>query len=140
MEQDVTLRELVDAKLAAAAELVDTKLAALTSQVLAAFVCSEKAVTKAEVATEKRFDSVNEFRKALSDQATEFLPRGEYNVQHKALADRVEINSTRVAEIEAGMIGSRQGSSSFGAIIIGIMMSISTMCSIVAVLVAIWHK
>lgn len=140
METDITLHELFDIKLAALTALVDAKLAALTSQVAATFACADRAVSKAEIATEKRFDSVNEFRKALSDQATEFLPRGEYNVQHKALADRVEINGTRVAEIEAGMIGNRQGSSSFGSIILGIMMSVSTICSIVAVLVAIWHK
>jgi vacuolar-type H+-ATPase subunit H len=55
----------------------------------AALSAAEKAVTKAEVATEKRFDSVNEFRKTLSDQAANFLQRGEYYAQHKALEEKV---------------------------------------------------
>jgi hypothetical protein len=55
-----------------------------------ALTASEKAVTKAETATEKRFDSVNEFRKTLSDQAAEFLPRREYFSGHQSILDKVE--------------------------------------------------
>jgi hypothetical protein len=43
----------------------------------AALQAAEKAVTKAEAASEKRFESVNEFRETLSDQARTFIPRAE---------------------------------------------------------------
>ena len=55
-----------------------------------AMSAAEKAVDKAEKATEKRFDSVNEFRKTLSDQAALFLQRGEYMAASKALVEKVE--------------------------------------------------
>lgn len=52
---------------------------------------SERAIAKAEVATEKRFDSINEFRATLADQASRLMPRSEYDVQHKALEERVTV-------------------------------------------------
>lgn len=47
-----------------------------------ALAASDKAITKAELTTDKRFEGVNEFRAALSDQANSFMPRSEYSVQH----------------------------------------------------------
>ena len=44
-----------------------------------ALIAAEKAVTKAEVATERRFESVNEFRQTLSDQAAKFVTRTEFH-------------------------------------------------------------
>lgn len=41
------------------------------------FIATERAVSKAEIASEKRFDSVNEFRAQLTDQASTFLTRAE---------------------------------------------------------------
>lgn len=45
--------------------------------VSAALQAAKEAVIKAEAAAEKRFDSVNEFRQQLSDQAASFMPRRE---------------------------------------------------------------
>jgi hypothetical protein len=42
-----------------------------------ALTASKEAIVKAENATEKRFDTVNEFRGTLSDQASRLLPRSE---------------------------------------------------------------
>jgi len=55
-----------------------------------ALTSSKEAVAKAETATEKRFDSVNEFRKTLADQATGFMPRQEYVSNHQSLIDKIE--------------------------------------------------
>jgi hypothetical protein len=55
-----------------------------------ALTSSEKAVTKAEVATEKRFDSVNEFRGSLKDQAATLIPRVEADARFKTLEDKIE--------------------------------------------------
>lgn len=54
-----------------------------------ALASSERAVAKAEIATEKRFDAVNEFRAQLADQARDFMPRKEYEVQQAAITGRL---------------------------------------------------
>ena len=43
-----------------------------------ALASADRAVNKAETASEKRLDSVNEFRKTLSDQTGTFLTRAEF--------------------------------------------------------------
>ena len=66
---------------------------------------SERAINKAEVSTEKRFDAVNEFRGTLADQATKLMPRAEYDVQHRALAEKVEINEGRITTMQREISG-----------------------------------
>jgi hypothetical protein len=74
---------------------------ALTAQdkaVSAALNAAEKAVAKAEVASEKRFDSVNEFRGQLSDQAATFMPRAEAEAQYRSMTDKIDdLKSYRAA-------------------------------------------
>jgi len=68
--------------------------------VSAALEAAEKAVNKAEAAAEKRFKSVNEFRKQLSDQAATFMPRAEYDTAHDALIEKMETaTAARAREI-----------------------------------------
>ena len=65
-----------------------------------AIVNADKAVAKAEASTEKRFESVNEFREQLADQATRLMPRSEYEVQHTALEEKVHLVERRVGTLE----------------------------------------
>jgi hypothetical protein len=58
----------------------------------AALAAAEKAVTKAEIAADKRFESVNEFRQALTDQTGTFITR----VEAIAIMDR---NTERIQEL-----------------------------------------
>jgi hypothetical protein len=51
---------------------------------------SEKAITKAEISNEKRFDAVNEFRGALSDQQANLYPRSEALTQIKVYDQKLE--------------------------------------------------
>jgi hypothetical protein len=51
---------------------------------------SKEAVNKSEVAVEKRFDSVNEFRGTLSDQAATLLPRPEAAAKFAAYDEKLE--------------------------------------------------
>jgi len=76
-------------------EAVATAMVAQEKAVLAAMAAAEKAVTKAEVASEKRFESVNEFRKALSDQTSTFITRMEFSL----LADKVSSVDKIVGEL-----------------------------------------
>jgi hypothetical protein len=73
---------------------------AQSSAIAAALLAAEKAVTKAEVATERRFEGVNEFRQALSDQTASFITRVEWEAQRKAEDERVRTLSARVDRTE----------------------------------------
>ncbi|MBA2682351.1 MAG: hypothetical protein H0U76_28655 [Ktedonobacteraceae bacterium] len=67
--------------------------AAFAAQKLAvdtALSAADRAVTKAETAAEKRFESVNEFRQTLTDQAGTFIPRGEAAAVFKSYDDKLE--------------------------------------------------
>jgi hypothetical protein len=68
----------------------EDRFTAMDEKTSLALTASEKAVSKAETATEKRFDSVNEFRGQLKDQANSLLPREEANSRFGAMQDRVE--------------------------------------------------
>jgi hypothetical protein len=85
----------------AQAKAVDTALLAQQTAVEKALSSVEKAVTKAETATEKRFESVNEFRKTLSDQTASFPNR----VELQALAERVADLATRLDKTEGRATG-----------------------------------
>jgi hypothetical protein len=63
-----------------------------------AFIASEKAIAKAEVANEKRFESVNEFRAQLTEQAGTFTPRTEFEGQVHALRTEQQTAAGRNAE------------------------------------------
>ena len=58
--------------------------------VQSALASAERAVSKAETATDKRFESMNEFRSALSDQTKDFMSRREYDVAHQNLVDKID--------------------------------------------------
>jgi len=70
---------------------LDTKINCLEEKINLRFEAAERAINKAEAAAEKRFDNVNEFRRTLSDQTAQFVTRTEYNVQHRALNDKVDL-------------------------------------------------
>jgi hypothetical protein len=76
---------------------VQVALQAAEKAVTAALVAADRAVAKAEAAAEKRFESVNEFRGQLADQAGTFMPRVEYSAVHKALEERLESLGTLIA-------------------------------------------
>lgn len=71
VESRITL--LTDAKFVTYRTLIDSQ----AEKVALALDAAEKAIAKAEASTEKRFDSVNEFRQQLNDQARTFMPRTE---------------------------------------------------------------
>ena len=67
------------------------------------FKAQAEAVSKAEVASEKRFDSVNEFRKTLSDQTATFATRADLDAAKELLSSKVDGLKTR-ADRGAGTI------------------------------------
>jgi hypothetical protein len=69
----------------------EQRFAAQEKAVKDALTGSEKAVAKAEIAAEKRFDSQNEFRAQLADQAGTFIPRLEAEARISALEKSLSI-------------------------------------------------
>jgi hypothetical protein len=96
--------EVADWTLGSLKEYIERRFNDQAKAIDAALAAAEKAVTKAEVATEKRFDSVNEFRKTLSDQAGSFMQRGEFVAQHKSLEEKVSIYSRTQNMLVGGLI------------------------------------
>lgn len=70
---DVSLREYMTLMVEAEMRRVDERFNAVEKSTAAAFENSQRAIDKADQATEKRFEGVNEFRAALSDQASRFV-------------------------------------------------------------------
>jgi predicted neutral ceramidase superfamily lipid hydrolase len=54
------------------------------------FASIAQAVEKAEAAAEKRFESINEMRGMVTDAASKYMPRTEYETAHKAIVEKVE--------------------------------------------------
>ena len=64
----------------------DRRFSDLDTKTTLALTAADKAVTKAETATEKRFEGVNEFRGALSDQAANLMSRVESLTKFEAIS------------------------------------------------------
>jgi hypothetical protein len=56
----------------------------------ARFTSLQRAVDKAEEANDKRFSAINEMRAMVTDAASRFMPRIEYETAHRALVEKVE--------------------------------------------------
>ncbi len=125
----LTLRFILS-KIEALDRFCVTNFAQAKERVDMALAASDKAIVKAEAATEKRFEGVNEFRAALGDQANRLMPRAEYDVQHRALEEKVDNLNKIVSQNAAITRGKREGIGSIGAVIIG-------SASVVGVLIAL---
>ena len=91
---------ILDERYATQTKALDAAFKAAEQAVAVALANAEKATIKAEDASERRFEGVNEFRKALSDQTQTFIPRAEYETAREALTARVNFNADRVAALE----------------------------------------
>lgn len=124
------LRNSFTAQIVAQKEATNAALVAAKDALTAALAAAEKAIAKAEESTNKRFESVNEFRKTLSDQTSSFIPRNEYQVQDKAIAERLaSLEKSRSEEFGKG-----KGVASLGALVAG---AVAVVASIIAIVVAL---
>jgi hypothetical protein len=74
------------------------------SSIKLALAAAETAVNKAETAAEKRFDSVNEFRKTLSDQTASFVTKDRF----QGLDEKVSDLASRLDRGEGSSGGRRE--------------------------------
>ncbi len=122
-----TLREYLDVRLAemdrryserfeAQTKALDAAFLSAQTAVQAALLSAEKAVTKAETAAERRFESVNEFRATLSDQARELMSRAEatallaaLDAKITGLAEKNDATALRVEKMASTSHGMQSG-------------------------------
>jgi len=102
-EQFLALERMVLARFDAEHTLLVNLAHERQTAIDAAFAAQQAAVNKAEVAAEKRFESINEFRAQLGDQAATFVPRqeaeaaiGRNTERVKELFDTVNTHVSRV--------------------------------------------
>jgi len=97
---------------------VESALIQADKAVQAALLAAEKAVNKAETAAERRFESVNEFRAQLADQAQTFMPRAEAEARINAVSLRVNANTDKIDSL-AARINNQEGNKKGGQQTIG---------------------
>jgi hypothetical protein len=89
----------------AQSDALSAAFAAAKEAVAAARDAQDRAVLKAEVAADKRFESVNEFRKTLTDQQQTFMPRAQVDEIARGLTDKF----TTMKEQVDGLLSERMG-------------------------------
>lgn len=111
-EMDLRYQQRYDAQIKA----LDAALLAAEKAVDAALKAAERAVAKAEAAAERRFESVNEFRATLADQAAQLMSRAEaqalldaVDVKLAALDEKVDANSLRTEKMASATGGMKEG-------------------------------
>lgn len=110
-----TLKQHFDQRFRDQEKAVDAAVQASDKATSVAMTAEQRAVAKAEASTEKRFESVNEFRQTLTDQATTFMPRAEAQVINQALAEKIDILAAKLDKIE----GRSSGVGWVGALVAG---------------------
>lgn len=123
---DVSLREYLCALLDEAEKRENERFRHMKETVEAAFASAQTAITKADIATEKRFEGVNEFRAALSDQAAQFITRDSMN----SLADKLNAQIERNREDIDGLskrLDLREGQSAGSRLTGGYVVTVATL-------------
>lgn len=99
-ERWMTQTRATEAAFAAQQAAMFTAFTAADKAVTAAMAASEKAVEKAERASEMRFNSVNEFRGALTDLSAGMTPRAELSALMSGLDARLTLTGSTTKQIE----------------------------------------
>jgi hypothetical protein len=123
-ERDLRYQQRFDAQ----GQALTAALLAAEKAVQAALTAAQSAVSKAEAATEKRFESVNEFRGALTDQGRNMPSRPEVTALVGALADRV----TALKEFADRATGRDKGLGISWAVILGGLGAIAVVYSVLS--------
>lgn len=114
-----TLKILQDQSTAAVKELLEAEICAIRKTIkesdrryeqrfdaqekatMVAITSAKEAVTKAETSTERRFESVNEFRAALSDQSASLVSRNEVEQLAKSLTEKIDELGKQLVELRS---------------------------------------
>lgn len=134
LERDTVMRELMnerdrryDERFEAQQRAVTAAFIASEKSVVAALQAAERAVLKAEAAADKRFESVNEFRAQLTDQAATFMPRSEADIRLSAITQSID----RMLAQLAGLAGRSSGLNAGWGYLIGAVALIAAVVGLV---------
>lgn len=97
--ENVSLKEYINDKLDNLEKSIDVRFQSVSTTTDSALAAADKATLKAEIATEKRFESVNEFRSTLSDQAAKFIIRSEFELVVNRLEEDIKNLALAKAEL-----------------------------------------
>lgn len=131
----VSLRDYIERRLSDMEALNGERFKSSKEAVATALSSAKEAVVKAEIATEKRFESVNEFRGQLNDQAATLMSRREYLGTHEAMLEKIDIINGRLNRMEGTTKGSEitmgriYGAIAALGIILGIIITIAGLVS-----------
>jgi hypothetical protein len=128
-ERYATQVKALDAAFLAQQTAMQVAFTAADKAVVAALDSAKEAVAKAETANEKRFDSVNEFRAQLADQANTFIPRTEAVTRINSEADKLDALAARLDKLDGRSIGAGM----VGALLFSAVAAIGTIIVIVNV-------
>ena len=78
---------------------------------------SDRAINKSEAATEKRFESLNDFRGQLTDQASRFMPREVADTQIGELKKQLATLTQRIDVSQGSSVGAKDKTASLYAFI-----------------------
>jgi len=90
-----------------AGKLSAVERAALKENVDLRFDAAHEALQKAEISSEKRFESVNEFRRTLSDQAAHFVTRPDIDAVNEkiaAISSRMDKSESKGQGLQSGWL------------------------------------
>lgn len=65
------------------------------------------------------------------------LPRAEYDVQNRALSERLSVDTERIVILEAQITSRRAGIGSVGALVLGTFVVISSLASVIALFISL---
>lgn len=105
---EVSLRVYLESLIASADQRYSQRFDAQEKAVTSALAAAKEAVIKAEIASDKRFEGVNEFRAALSDQQRTLMPRAEVeaiNTAHEKEVFELKKRLDALAAERAGIKG-----------------------------------
>lgn len=135
------LEERIDRKYDALENIRNISFTAAQDAVNTALQATKEAIGKSETATEKRFDSVNEFRKTLADQTASFIPRAEIEASFKNFQDKLEalssVYNNRLNDLKESRdihIGTGDGKNQLWGYIIGAAGLVSSLVAMIAML------
>lgn len=122
-----SLRALLQERYETQTKALDAAFVAAEKAMQTALASAERAVSKAESAAERRFESVNEFRQTLTDQAATFMPRVEAEQRIEALAEKHDALAARVDRTE----GRSTGMSASWGLLVGVVLLVGALVAIV---------
>jgi len=105
----ISLKEYIDTKLENLEKAMNAKFESVTQATNSALAAADKAINKSDIAVEKRLDSVNEFRAALTDQQRTLMPRSEVEILIKGVESKTDSNEKRIITLESKGVGIGQG-------------------------------